>query len=173
MKPPRLHSFLSNVTNNQRGFTLIELMVAIAITALITGGIASAIFQVFNVNTLNSNQMFAIRQVQNAGYWISQDSQMGQTITPGAVDGFPLDLSWTDWDGVLHEVTYDITGDELRRSHSIGGGAPVETLVAQSISSISCEFVVGKLTLTVTASVGGSKPVSETRTYEITPRPGS
>jgi prepilin-type N-terminal cleavage/methylation domain-containing protein len=162
------------IHRNQRGFALIELLVALAITGIITSGLTMTIFQLFSGNAQSSSQMTVVRQVQNAGYWISQDVQMGQTITPGAVDGFPLVLSWTDWDGVLNEVTYDLAGEELRRSHSVDGGAPVDALVAQYISSISCEFVVvDKLTLTVTASVGGFRPASETRTYEITPRPGS
>ncbi len=153
---------------------MIELLVALAITGLISGGLTMTIFQMLSGNAQSSNQMNVVRQVQNAGYWISQDVQMGQTITPGAVDGFPLVVSWTDWDGVLNEVTYTLVGEELRRSLSVDGGAAVDTLIAQNITLISCEFVVvDKLTLTVTASVAGFRPASETRTYEITPRPGS
>ena len=69
---------LGLIHKNQRGFTLIELMVAIGITSLIIGGIVTTIFQVFNVSTLSNNHMLALRQVQNAGYWISHDAQMAQ-----------------------------------------------------------------------------------------------
>jgi type II secretory pathway pseudopilin PulG len=156
---------------------MIELLVALAITGIISGGLTMTIFQLLSGNAQSSNQMNVVRQVQNVGYWISQDVQMGQSVVPEPdpdLDGFPLVLSWTDWDGVLNEVTYTITGEELRRSHSVDGVASGDALVAQYISSISCEFVVvGKLTLTVTASVGGFRPATSTRTYEITPRPGS
>jgi hypothetical protein len=43
--------------------------------------------------------------------------------------------------------------------------------VAEFIVIDEIEFTDDKLTLTVTATVGGFKPASETRTYEITPRP--
>jgi hypothetical protein len=100
---------------------------------------------------------------------------MGQTITPDAgATGFPLVLSWTDWDGVLNEVTYTITGEELSREHYIDSVLDATTFVAQNITLIQVtQGADGKLTLTVTASVAGFRPASETRTYEITPRPGS
>ena len=170
MKFPRLFGFLSNVTNNQKGFTLIELMIAIAITALITGGAATAIFQVFNVNTLNSDHMTAIRQVQNAGFWISQDAQQARIVVTDDENAI-LILSWTNWDGVLHEVTYDIIGNELRRSHSVDGEVPVETLVAQFITLATATFPDppgNKIKVIIGATVADA---NEQRTYEVSPRP--
>ncbi|MEE9583211.1 MAG: type II secretion system protein [Dehalococcoidales bacterium] len=160
---------------NQRGFAMIELLVALAITGLISGGLTMTIFQLLSGNAQSSNQMNVVRQVQNAGYWISQDAQMGQTITPdGGATGFPLVLSWTDWDGALNEVTYTITGEELSREHYIDSVLDATTFVAQNITLIQVtQGADGKLTLEVTASVTGFRPASETRTYEITPRPGS
>ena len=81
---------LGLINKNERGFTLIELLVAMTITVLIAGGIATTIYQVFGINTLSINHMLAVRQVQNAGYWISHDAQMAkpQSINAGSV---PID----------------------------------------------------------------------------------
>ena len=303
---------LGSINKNQRGFTVIELLVAIAISGLITSGLTLTIFQVFSGNARNSSEMIVIRQVQNAGHWISRDTLMAQVVTPaeavtvswdqresgdlgdedrlyfafsddggstwsdnieafrdddppssysytipgeyltnnfmmrffldfnvsgeyayidnitisqgvfsddcsnfipnwdnganwtilsgefqgqgsgttddltltmtgsldlssyqGSSSGFPLILTWTDWEGAIHLVEYTITDGKIRRSHYVDGVPLVETLVAQYINSsqTSCQFSDGMLNLTITASIGGYKPASETRTYEITPRP--
>ncbi len=303
------------INKNQRGFTVIELLVAIAISSLITSGLTLTIFQVFGGNARNSSEMTVIRQVQNAGHWISRDVLMAQVMTPaevitvswdqresgdlgdedrlyfafsgdggstwsdnieafrdddppssysypipdeyltnnfmmrfylefnvsdeyayldnitisqgvfsdecdnnfnnwdngannwtiynndefqgqgsgtiaertltmisslvdlssyqGSSSGFPLILTWTDWEGAIHLVEYTITDGKIRRSHYVDGAPSSETLVAQYIDSsqTSCQFSAGLLRLTITATLGGYKPASETRTYEITPRP--
>jgi prepilin-type N-terminal cleavage/methylation domain-containing protein len=195
MKCPGLHSFISKVTKNQRGFTFIELIIAVAITTLIIGGIASALFQVFNVNTLNSNHMAATRQVQNAGFWISQDSQMAQIVDTADVIGTDeieiLFLSWTGWgydidgdkgtDYVEVGYYYDATTSEIWRSEEItttvynDNGQLIDTAissslirVAQFITSATTALSGSKIELTIVAEVGDT---SEQRTYEVLPRP--
>ncbi len=183
--PPRLRKERGTpgvrlIHKSQRGFTLIELLVAIAITGLITGGLTMTIFQVFTVNALSNNHMLAVRQVQNAGYWVSRDAQMAQDVAPDpGGTGFPLILTWTDWEtGDVYQVEYtlDLVDNKLQRSYSVDDGSTVvttETIVAQFIDSAETDlnFTDGKLTLTVTAALSGWQPASETRTYEVIPRP--
>jgi len=183
---------LGLISKNQRGFTLIELLVALAITGIITGGITTTIFQVFNTNLRCSNHMIAVRQVQNAGYWFSRDAQMAQIVelTEPPEENpvgtrFPVTLTRTDLEtNEKHEVTYSLEkiGEgpwQLKRSHSINGGQPSETIVAQyinpSLGNTSCEFLDtdedgtgDRLIFKVTAKVGEG---SETRIYEVSPRP--
>ena len=58
---------LRMIQRDQRGLTLVELLIAILLAGIVTSGITMTIFQVFNINSRNSNHMIAIRQVQNAG----------------------------------------------------------------------------------------------------------
>jgi prepilin-type N-terminal cleavage/methylation domain-containing protein len=150
------------------GFTLIELVLAIAIAGIITGGITMTIFQVINGNIRTSNHMTAVRQVQNAGYWVSLDAQMAKEVGLGATSGFPLTLNWIDWDGMVHRVTYTLDGTELWRDYN-GQLGPVAQFINPDPAKTSCDWDGSVLTFTVTATV---QEQTETRIYEVIPRPG-
>jgi len=158
----------------QGGFTLIELLVAITIAGLITGGIAASIMQVMNINHRASNHMICVRQVQQAGKEVSKDTLQAQNVICGGGSGFPLTLSWTDWEDGENVVVYNVTEDnELRRTHTVDNETVSTALpvVAKYIDpdQTSCVWNVSMLIFTVTAAVGTE---SETRVYEIEPRPG-
>ena len=166
---------LKLINKNQRGFTLIELVVAITITALIVGGVTMAIFQVFDVNGRSTTRMTAVKQVENAVYWISRDAKMAQDVQPDEDSGFPLNLTWVEWDNTVHQITYTLENGELERNHYIDDGEPTETVVARHINPdpemTNCQFVGGVLTFELTAALGGFRPASETRVCEVIPRP--
>ena len=162
------------IHKDQRGITLIEMLVAVALVGIISGGITMAISQVLTISTRASNHMVAVRQVQQAGKEVSKDTLQAQNVTPGETSGFPLTLTWTDWDGPDNVVVYSITEDnKLQRSHSVSNnGTTTETsVIARYIDPAETSFVPsdGAFIFKVTATVGGQ---SETREYEVEPRPG-
>ena len=116
------------MNKNQRGFTLLELILAITIGSLIIAGITAAIFQVFIGNARTSSHMTAVRQVQNAGYWVSHDAQMAQSVVLAKnATGFPLKLSWVDWDGRSYNVTYTVANGQLSRQYVVKNALGVVT----------------------------------------------
>ena len=191
-----MFSRLKKINKNQKGFTLIELIMVIAITALIIGVITVSIFQLYKVQASTSNRMLAVRQVQNAGYWVNLDTQMSQNVQPdeSSDSGFPLTLTWTDWDGDGHRVVYTLISTSIKREHYTNydpmnpADPDATTFVAEYIDSseiagepqTKCEFTDtdgdgtnDTLFLTVTATVSGSHEATETRVYEASPRPDS
>ncbi|NWF78399.1 MAG: prepilin-type N-terminal cleavage/methylation domain-containing protein [Chloroflexi bacterium] len=185
---------LGVIQRDQRGLTLVELLIAILLAGVVTGGITMTIFQVFNMNSRTSNHMVAIRQVQHAGKQVSQDLLQAKHIDTENNPATPelLTLTWTDWDDARHEIVYtleDMPSGEfkiLRREHKIDSVTDSTINVAEYIDpaetnccydcngdgycdcydDCNCNAII----FTVTANVGGQ---SETRIYEVMPRSGS
>ncbi len=162
--------------HSERGFTILELLITVGTVTLIAGAIISGIFMVFNISGRSGNHLVVVRQVQNAGYWISLDAQMADNVTTtGLSSPQLLQLGWTDWDGSTYLAKYSLQGGKLSRQYFINQNDSGTLVVAESIdanpSQTSANFTAGKLILTVTARVGlGARQQSETRIYEITSR---
>ena len=157
------------------GFTLIEVIIATAILGLLGSGIATTIFQTLTVNRQNVSSVTALKQVENVIFWVGRDTQMAQSVEMGVNAGFPLVISWLEWDGTSNQVTYSITGNAIQRSHSVNSGAPINTVLANNIDSntalTNCQFNSDVLTFTVTSSIGGFRPAEITRTIQVMPKP--
>ena len=174
------------INKKQRGFTIIEMLVVLVITGLISTGITMSIFQVINAIDSIPRHMIAITQVENAGYWITRDAKMAQSII---ADTETLTLAWVGWEYEsvgntcidTYEVRYTYAGNKFWRHQTIttdkydSSGNLVEPtapslasmLVAENITAITPLMDGQKLTVSITASVG---EIEEKRTYEITPR---
>lgn len=157
----------------EKGFTLIEVLVALTIAGAIMGVMAAAVITIVKTTTQNDEWNVNLRQVQNAGHWISRDALMAQVVKTNQPGVF-LNLSWSDWDGNSDNVNYILDGNTLKRQ--LNGGAAI--LIAQYIvhdgtptSPTKCVWIDGenKLAVTIRASLHGSRYAE--RIYEIHPRP--
>ena len=83
-----LSRVLRRLKKNQNGFTLIEVIVSLAIIGAICVGAAVANAQIITQTSRNNDFTTASRQALNAVHWISRDAQMSHTINGTA--GFPL-----------------------------------------------------------------------------------
>jgi len=168
--------------HGEKGYTLIELIIAIAIMVIVSGAAGATIFQIFKNVERNNNHITTVHQVQNAGYWISRDAQKAQNATTDnlALPEF-LILSWTEWDDdgdpTYHSATYSLEEltngiGKLKRDHWSSAGANEQTLIADYIyyepddvddtSKASYESPV--LTVQLTALFEG---ILETKKYMI------
>lgn len=171
----------------EKGFTLIELAVAIAIISLIGSATAATTFQVIKGTERSNDHTTAVRQVQNAGYWISYDTRMAENVV---ADNLTLPdfliLTWTEWDydegdSTYHSVTYffeDLSDGvgKLKRMHWSSAGANKHILIANHMyydpddpdNTSKASYQSPVLTVKLTALFGGA---AETREYRVKHRP--
>jgi len=162
---------------NQRGLTLIELLVGLAITGAIAGGISLSIFQTIDYNARSNARMIAVKEVENAVHYLSRDVQMAQkveTMTPDP-DGFPLTLTWVEWDGTENVVVYTLNDSELEREHFINSASDSVMVVAHNLntssSATNCDYANYVFTYRLTSTIDGyPNIVNEVREGRIKPR---
>ncbi|MBI4186343.1 MAG: prepilin-type N-terminal cleavage/methylation domain-containing protein [Chloroflexi bacterium] len=171
---------------NERGFALIEVAIAMVIVALTAGVTVTTTFQVFRGMGHSNDYMTAVRQVQSAGYRVSSDAQMAQSVSVNneAPSDFLL-LVWTERSStdelIYHSIRYFVDNltdgvGKLKRSHWSSAGVNEQTLVAEYIyfdpddpaNSTQASLQGTTLTVQLTASFGDYR---ETREYKIVRRP--
>ncbi len=167
---------------DEKGFTLIELIVAIAISAIIAIGAGTTTAQIFRVSQCNSDWTTAVRQVQNVGYWVSQDVLMAQTANvsddPETADSEFIIMNWKDWEtGDTYDIRYiwlDSADSlkKLKRKQLTRDKDGVEignetTMVADNIYMANLSGQNGAWSLSVEAHSGDRSSIGE---YEISQR---
>lgn len=156
----------------QRGITLVEMLVVVAIVGLISAGIATLISRTITGSAPTSDQMILVRQVQQAGTEVQTDIIQAQWVMSesGHKDGFPLRLWWKT-DGTENDVRYEIDGTDLLRTHNGQTRRVARHIASASIAPAPypSRHPGGMLTFTVTASFDGQD--EETRIYTVEPRP--
>lgn len=188
----RLRRFFSRIHSQSEGFTLIELIVALLITAAISGAITTTVLVMQDTVGSFRNKADCIGWVRNAETWIQEDGKMAQamSVNAGSPSGLPLSLSWVEWGGVRHDVWYNVNPGQrhLYRSEvvtSISGSttARMRTLIARHVivgsgtqTETTCWIGSGSETgqvfvRLVTSQAEGSRyEAAETRTFLVTPR---
>jgi prepilin-type N-terminal cleavage/methylation domain-containing protein len=147
MKMKKLHK-------GQKGFTLLELLIGIAITALITTAVTMTILQTFTGSTRSSNHMVAVRQVQEAGYWVSFYAYAAQDLTITGDSGFPLILQWVNFEpSGRHKVVFNLTSSSggLRGSYYVNdvldsaktGKIPAFEFITSNTTKTNCQVSGG------------------------------
>lgn len=172
--------------NGEKGYTFIELIIAITIIALISGAASIAIFQILKGTETNNTHMNAVRQVQTAGYWIGRDARIAQSVnTDNLTPPDFIAFNWTEWDDqneeIYHTATYSFEDlidniGKLKRTHWSSAGANEQTLIATHIyyapadpdDTSKASYQAPVLTLQLTSLV---KDAMEVREYLIKHRP--
>jgi len=172
MKRP---SIIRKLIRSQKGFTLVELIIAIAIAGIIGAAATMAVHHMIAIPTISNESNTAINQVRNAVYWISRDAVMANNVDDSPTGGEFLKLTWDSYDGSSHNCTYDLlpSSDGLKKLQRDYDGqlamiAQYIKPVSANVTECSWDAINSMLTVTITATVGDE---TETRTFEVKPRP--
>ena len=154
--------------HNQKGFTLIELMIATALVGMITAAFSQFFFHIVRTDQATNNRVIAVRNLDTAGNWLVLDFQAAQTLPP-VLTLSPGTGSMTIYQSVEDigdsVVTYSINSNkDLCRT--VGAST---TKVAQNVTGVS--YTTGTSStpsaLTVTETVGTSQ---FSKTFKIASR---
>ena len=142
----------------EQGFTLVELLIAIAITGLIVSFLGVATHQIITVTEYGNDKLLAAHELQNTAHWFNLDGQ--RAVTANADGELLLTISEN------LSVTYTLSGTELRRT---AGGS--QMTLAQNISSADFSIEDRVITMNITSSPTGRQNVSEQAIYKVYLRP--
>ena len=144
--------------SDERGLTLVDLIIAVAVVGLIVSFLGTAIYQMLTVTEYGNDKLTAMHELQNAAHWFGLD---GQRAVSASVDG---DLLLTISES--SSITYSLAGTELRRT----AGAAQMTL-ARNITSANFSIENRVITMSLTSAPEGRDSVSENGTYQVYLRP--
>ena len=161
-----MRRLLGGLFRNCQGFTLTEMLVAMAITGIILGGLATTIVQLTKVSQRDSDRITAIRNLDTAGSWFIRDLQPAQSPLPTSVALNPGSNTLTINQSVLAPsdttVSYSVNGTkQLQRT-----GGSHTSIVADHIESVAYSSGSPN-TVQITAIVGNT---TVTRTYKALSR---
>lgn len=165
-----------------RGFTLVELLVSIVILAVITGPIATAIIISLRTTTEAGSRLERSQDVELATSTFASDVQSAAVVKAGA--GSPacgsaplLSFEWSDLGltpAVGHVISYTLAGagaaKELVRHHCESGVDSARTL-AHNVASVSAPVCESPLGGAVSCPTSASSP--ETVTLTLTDTAGA
>jgi len=150
----------------QHGFTLLEMLIAIAITGIICAAAAVGINQLMRIDNISMNHQKAVTQIQSAVDDISRNVLQSQTIS---VTGTTT-LSLAVYTGLNNNTP---TTTPVIYSLTAGGSLQKNTivLIPAAAATFTWNQATNVLTFTLTATVGGgSSAGSETRSTQINVR---
>lgn len=181
------------IEGNEHGFTLIEMIIVVAISSFITAGLVLSLHSIMLGSNNSREEMRSTQFVQNSGSWLRQDVLMSQSLESGDIPETPeneiITMYWIspaykdaqENDRIdYYDVKYYLDSEELKRGEHVttkvynSSGALVDIVTNQSTAIISdnvAEFVINSENITRVFSITSLVGEAETeQTYEIFPR---
>jgi hypothetical protein len=138
--------------------TMVELLIAVAITGVIVAFTGTAVYQILNVSGYGNDRLSAQHDLQNAASWFQLDIQGAVTVTGGSQLNLTLSDSTT--------VNYALTSNELRRT----AGASYIVL-AHNIGSVSFSINNRLVTMNLTCVPSWREGTGQSGSYMAYLRP--
>lgn len=153
----------------QSGFTLIEVLVVVAISGVIVTGAFAALQQTMRGTFSNNSRTVVLSDINNAALYIRRDIQMAQETTL-PVDGTPRNSVTFDWydftlfeaDNISHSVAYTLSDTNLLRNYD-----DTTSIIGRHITNISFSQDGEFISVSVTANVSGWQAKSKTLNFTI------
>lgn len=166
-----------------RGFTLLELVIGMAVAGLVMPLIASSVFQLTKGTEQISARTVATADVANLAPWLHRDLAVAQTIVDPATLAPLIDCTsgtqpsirvlWTDQTGwgaadPDHYAEYAIVPGTTVLTREYDGAVGV---VARHVTGLAfCEDAAGLVRLDVNSTVQGTTAYTRSLSFYVAPR---
>lgn len=150
------------------GFTLLELLLVLAIGALVLGGLTVTVYQLSHVTVQGQAELKAQHQLQNVASWLNRDavSAFNATVATSVVTfTIPVYDFGQDRVAVNREVSYSYSEGTGTLTRSYGGESQIVGRNLESMQFSPAGEVSDTLLVTVTASCLGSARTSGLKFY--------
>lgn len=165
------------MNRGQKGFTLVQVVIVLAIGALLLGGLVGVLWQFQIIPDRASAQLVVVPELRRSANWIKFDANKAQSFAAGTAPEYGT-FRWLDYStfpATSYEVKYYLDGNTLYRQVSIDDvPSPPMTLARHIASQSDVTFAVsdGALTATITATIDtvlGN--LTQSTTVEVEMRP--
>ncbi len=156
----------------QRGFTLLELLVALAVGSLLLTGAVLSIQQVLITTGRSNSQVVVLDEVHRAVLRIKKDIQSYTSADLTDLQIAPTTFEWTDQTGFAgedarrHDPTYSLSDTELLRTSD-----NITVILGRHIEYLSFIEVVTDngtyIDVVITATSSTFPPRSETLSFRV------
>jgi prepilin-type N-terminal cleavage/methylation domain-containing protein len=163
-------------SDRRRGFTLLEVVLAVAVAGMVMPVVVSSIFQVLRGTDRISSETVALSDIDNVSAWVSRDlSQAQQSDLPSCPTiQSTVRTDWvdeTEWGAAVpqHFAEYYIESGTTLLKRNYDGTVGI---VGRHVTAITfCQEASGLIQMDITVSVEGADPTTETLFYYISLRP--
>jgi Tfp pilus assembly protein FimT len=145
----------SYTIQREEGATLVEMLVAMAISVLVFGIITSAMAQFILITRWGNNQLQISNDFQVASLWLGRDALEASSFTAGSGNIYGT-LNWAD-NSQQFRYSYDPIENEMDREYLVSGVVQSTITVARHIAAkndITFNLSGMLLTVSITSSSG-------------------
>ncbi len=162
MLPRRLKIAIRQTLTDPAAFTLMEMVVAAFLMAVIMSMLTPATFQILALQRNWRDDMVATKELRNGGAWFARDAlnTMTSTLTDLEPATSTVTLYWRSVLGGSQEVTYSLTGTKpYKLQREING---VSHPVAKHVESVSFKRAGKVITFSLEVNASEDKTITTT-----------
>jgi len=147
----------------QRGFTLIEMLIAISIGALVISIIGMALYQISSLSIKGKDELLVQHQLQNVASWLHRDVVTASSIV---VNGAAITLTipyyefGEDQETQYRNISYTFSDSDGTLTRSSEGQSEIVGRYIDSINFGASGTVTDTLTVTMTVEIRNSRRTS-------------
>lgn len=151
-----------------QGITLVEVLIAAGIFALVAATLSGAVFQVVEQTRLINGRVSAMNDLRIAGSWLTRDGERSEStdLVDLAAPVATMSLSWTS-EGLPVSSNFYLSGTDLKRSSN---GDIIS--IARNVSSVEFSIAGNLITIDLDLSTANGSIEKQAR-YHVFLRPTS